>query len=535
MTRGPSVDRRPAALTGPLRGLLRSAVTVTVLSVLAQVLAFGTQIVIAALFGAGFEMDAYLAATTIPQYVASVLLSGLGFAFVPTFVQASSTGRSDEAWATASGVINLCLLSLAGLALAGCLSAPWLIAWTTPGLAAGTQGLAARLSIIVWPTIVLTSAASLLSGIYQARGRFGWPAAVPVLGAAVTLGLVTGLSPAAGIFGLAWAVSGGLAVQAACLAFAVLASGRYRARIGLRDPMVRQILHLLWPVVLGGILTRWTPVVDRYLASNLAAGAVSHLGYAFRLVTMLAMFVSAGVATVLFPRMALHAGDRDLDGLRETLSVGLRMMWCVVAPLMAVGAALAPAVISVVFERGAFGPADTLAVSGLLQVYLPYLAGATLGNLTSRTFYALRDTRTVAAVGLVEALAYVGYAPLLTGWFGARGVAMSSVVYFSASLAWQLLVLRGRLGGRGGARLSSSILRTGLAASAGACVAWLAIRSLPDPHIRVLVGASSGLCSYAGALWLMRSPELHALFAVVHRSRTPVVSDVSQANSNGSK
>jgi peptidoglycan biosynthesis protein MviN/MurJ (putative lipid II flippase) len=86
--------------------------------------------------------------------------------------------------------------------------------------------------------------------------------------------------------------------------------------------------------------------------------------------------------------------------------------------------------IAALIQRGAFLPSDTAAVSGLWRIYLISMAAGCLGSVTGRAFYALKQTRTIAAVGVVEALAYAAYTP----WLAARlssGVAAGYVVFIT--------------------------------------------------------------------------------------------------------
>jgi peptidoglycan biosynthesis protein MviN/MurJ (putative lipid II flippase) len=59
---------------------------------------FINQMIIAAYFGAGAEMDAYFTALVIPAYFQVVLITGLSFVFIPAFVREETKGNEDAAW-----------------------------------------------------------------------------------------------------------------------------------------------------------------------------------------------------------------------------------------------------------------------------------------------------------------------------------------------------------------------------------------------------------------------------------------------------
>ena len=137
-------------VTAPRRAgmvaLLRPTVTITLLTLGAQAVAFLTQVVIAASFGARADMDAFLAASTLPQYLIAVLLSVLAFVFIPVFVEYAAAGREDDAWDIASAVLTMCAVVLGALSLLGIAFARPLLRYTTPGLTPGSLDLAVRVA-----------------------------------------------------------------------------------------------------------------------------------------------------------------------------------------------------------------------------------------------------------------------------------------------------------------------------------------------------------------------------------------------------
>src|SRR5438067_12377910 len=99
---------RLAAEAPSTPSLFGAGLSITFFSLAAQGITFLSQIVIAAAFGAKSQMDAFIAASALPQYVISVLISALGFVFVPLFVKAMTEDRQSDAWRMASIMVNVC-------------------------------------------------------------------------------------------------------------------------------------------------------------------------------------------------------------------------------------------------------------------------------------------------------------------------------------------------------------------------------------------------------------------------------------------
>lgn len=494
-----------------MRKIVKATLLVTLFSLVGQVVAFATQMVTAALFGAGAGMDAFLAASAVPQYVIAVLLGSLGFVFVPVFVDYLATGREDEAWRIASSVINLSLLVLGAMVALGILFPDAILGVTAPGLPDAIHRQAVQIAVITWPSVLATGVVFLLSGIYQSQSRFGWPAAVPVIGAIVNLGLVVALANWLGIIGLAIATTLGIVLQVGLLLPLALKKGSYRLTLDWRHPAVWQVLRLLLPLVLVSLVAKSTLLVDRYLASGMPEGSISHLGYAFRIFIFIILLVSTGITTVIFPRMAFDMAGSDLFGLRRTMSAGLRFMWLAIAPVIALGITLALPMVTAVFKRGHFGAADAVAVAGLLQVYLLALAPACLGNVTGRGFYVLKDTRTFAVLGSIESVAYVFYTIALARVWGVTGIVIGYVILFNGSLAWQVFIVRHKTGRTGGRTVLCSFARTGLAAMLGGVAAWGVTTIFTNVWVQLVLGGTVGLGIYGILLHELGSVEARAM------------------------
>lgn len=485
---------------------------VSLFAFLGQIIGVSTHIAIAALFGASSEMDAFLAADTLVQYVTTVVVLSLGFVFIPVFAGYVSTGREHEAWKIASGVLNLSVLLLGGLSCVGILYVESLLQHLTPGLSPDALALASRVATITWPAIVATGMVSLLTGMYQVLGHFGWPAAVPAIGAVVNLGTVLVLAPSLGVIGVAIGSVASIVIQVILLHRLLRIPGRYQFSLHWQHPGVREVVHLLWPLLLSGLIVKCTSLIERYLASNLHEGSISHLAYAFRLIGAMALLLAQGITTIIFPKLSANVAQNNVEGLKHTISLGLRLMWLAVAPAVTIGIVLALPLVTVVYARGQFNMTDAENVAGLVRVFLLALSAICLGNITGRTIYALKSTRLLAIAGCIEAVAYVLYAFMLAHYFGLIGIAWSYVIYFNLSLAWQLVAIRSKTGHAGGATVFVSLVRTGTAAGLGAAVAWFVMSMMGNPWAQLVCGGVLGLLVYAVILFQLKSSEARLIW-----------------------
>ena len=94
-------------------------------------------------------------------------------------------------------------------------------------------------------------------------------------------------------------------------------------------------------------------LIERFLASALPAGAISHLNYAQK-VAQMPMTLSLMVCTVTFPVVARALADGDTERARGRVERDLALAACVVLLGTASVVACAPQIVELLFQRGAF-------------------------------------------------------------------------------------------------------------------------------------------------------------------------------------
>src|SRR6266480_3822096 len=99
-----------------------------------RVLGLIREVVIASLFGATRNMDAFLTAFRAPNMLRDLFAEGaLSTAFVTTFSRRIATEGDESAWRLASKVATLTVVFMSALTVLGILGAPFLIQILAPG------------------------------------------------------------------------------------------------------------------------------------------------------------------------------------------------------------------------------------------------------------------------------------------------------------------------------------------------------------------------------------------------------------------
>jgi putative peptidoglycan lipid II flippase len=437
--------------------LARSAGLIGAATMTSRVLAVARETVLAYLFGAGNDMDAYNVAFRVPNLLRDLFAEGaISAAFVPTFTRYLSTRGRDAAWRLGNLVFNALAVVTLTCVVAGWFLAPDLARWFAPeyALVPGKLELTTLLTRIMLPFLTMIALGVALMGMLNALGRFFIPALSPAMfNIAVLLSAFTlvPLMPRLGwprIAGIAIGTVVGGAGQI-LLQWPVLRreGWRYAPILDTRDAGLREVMRLMAPGTFGLAAVQVNVFVNTVLATSQGTGAVSWLNYAFRLMYLPIGLFGVSIGTAVLPEISRQAALSDLPAMRRTLSGALRLMLMLNIPATVGLIVLARPIVSLILERGSFGPGDTAATAAALVCYAPALLGYAAVKIASPTFYALRDSRTPVLVSALSVAVNVALNLALVRVAGFRGLALGTAIAATLNAGVLLWLLRGRIGG----------------------------------------------------------------------------------------
>jgi putative peptidoglycan lipid II flippase len=441
--------------------------------------------VFAYLLGGSVAADAYFAATRIPNLMRDLFAEGaLGAAFVPVLSETLSRNEVDRARALVRNLGSTLALGVGLLVALGIVAAPWLVRALTPGFATEPGKTELTILLVRWtfPYLWLISLSALVAGTLNALRRFGVPASAPIFfnlaHIATAVLFYTVFDPP--VLALAVGVTVGALAQLLFQWPALRQSGF--SLLGGKlwgDPLVGRVLKLMVPVMLGLATLQLNNLISTLIASFLPGGSLAYLNYAFRLMHFPLGVFAVAIGTAILPRATEAVTLGDSQALQTSYNDGLKLATFLVVPAALFLILFPEAIVSVIYQRGAFTQADTLATASALRFYALGLLGYAGVRVTAPIFYAHKDTRTpmvfaMWAVGVNVALNIALVVPM-----GIAGLALANALAGSVNF----LLLRRRLHVAFGMGVSaaawkdiSAFLFYGILAAA---VAWLVWRAIP--------------------------------------------------------
>jgi len=474
-----------------------------------------SNVIVAALYGAGAEMDAYLTALVIPTYFQIVLFWNLSFVLIPVFIE-TEVNNKEDAWALVGSFLRITTVILLGISLAGSIFSTSIIDAIAPGFQEEKAALAARMLTILIFTTPFTGLSTLSVGIQNARDRFFWPSVAPAIGSLANVIVLVVLSRLMGPMALCWGYLAATLCQA-CVTLIPVLLRAWNKSLPITDPRIATIGRLVLPLILFGMFTSFSPVVERYFSSGLPDGQIAYMGYASKISNIFVLLLASGIATAIFPSMARTYTQNGIRGLSEKHDFGLRLTFAMAVPTILIVSAVAAPLVKVLFERGAFNHSTTLGVS---RIVFAFLLGDVLfrmvGNIFQRSFYVLKDTVTQPLVHSVLLVLYIVMARIFVDRWAYIGLVWAGVVRSGLGIVvlWVLLMLRFPKDCL--KKTLISVLKYGLAAGgAYACGSVLVIQLT---HVAVLIqlvlGSLVGMSVYVAFLHYVDRGMLKSIFEV---------------------
>ncbi|WP_410011321.1 lipid II flippase MurJ [Streptomyces nigrescens] len=480
---------------------------------------------LARLFGAGGATDAFLVAWTVPETAATLLIEdAMALLLVPAFSRAlaaraaapgSRDADADPVRALLGATLPRLCAALAGGSALLAAGAPLLVRLLAPGLADPAAAVdCTRLTAL---TVLTFGVAGYLSAALRAHRSFAAPAAIYVAYNLTIIGTMLALHARWGVRAAAAGVAlGGALMVAVQLPSFVRALPPPRLRRAVAGGTAGlPVAGLLAPVVCFAVGRQAQVLVERFLASGLPAGAISHLNYAQK-VAQMPMVLSLMICTVTFPVVARAVADGEPARAGRRVVRDLTLAGLVVLLGAAYVAACAPQITGVLFERGAFTAADTAATAAVMRVYALGLLGHSLAGALIRPFFAEgRPTWYPAGAMAAGLLVTAGAGLPAARWWGAPGLAAANAAGITTTAVLLLHGLGTRVVAVPVRRIAAGLGRLAVAAVAAVAVGG-PLAALPaDPLAGAAAGALLVPAVFAGTALAVRAPEVRHLLVVV--------------------
>ena len=414
---------------------------VMVLTFLGLLIAWGGDILIAAILGASQTTDALIVAVGLPRFVDTIAREGTRQSLVPLFLERQNSLGKAKYYQLISGVVNLALIVGIVLTILLELLAPWILNVIAPGLSLAGKTEATFFFRLTVPMLLFAPTIAILSVVLNSQKRFGVVAlrnAIAPIFIIIAIGCAQYLQRnIAPWTALAYTVSSGIFFT--LIFFDVKEIGyehKWKAWISKQD-LARLSLAGYWPT-LGFTVRQIALMVKTLLLPSLATvGGVSIVYFAQRVSFAIQTLVGVSIATTSLPTLTEHELAGDNSKLGSVLRQSLFRSLVITTPIALFILLFNKEIIASIYGHGSFEAFSVLQTS---QVFLWLGLSSILTSLIpifEAVLYAKKAYKKVVFVMIGMAVVEVFLSWLFWKFYGLVGIAAS---IFFGSIIYVLII-----------------------------------------------------------------------------------------------
>jgi len=461
------------------------------------------------------EAIAFAQASFLPRTFLDIMFAAaFSASFIPVFSSYLETKGKKAAFDLAALFISVVLvLTVAVTVISAAFAYPILILSVGRDVPYGTIPLGVTLLRYMFPLMILSGLAFSFTGILQSLGEFRIPAAMSAVSNTIILVYYFFFVDRFGVYGLAVAFLIGWGSQAVIqIPFLIRHKFRFRFRLNLKDPGLRQIAKLALPVMISSWVVPINVAVNIRASGSLYGGefGVTAIHFANALFMIISGVFILSISNVIFPKLSRQAAAKDTTAFSETVNETVRVVLFFLLPLTFGLMTLSQPLVQLIHGRGNFCETAVQITGTALFYFAIGVVGFGLFAVLSRACYAMLDGRTpiIAAVVAIAANAILSFA--LAPHLEIAGPALASAIAqtLGAGILVVSLTCKGIL--KWPVSTIVDIAKMGIIALVMFLAVHIVLGQMANLHVVLQVGISAviGLAVYISLAALARIKEM---------------------------
>jgi len=395
--------------------ILSAAVILGLASGFSSVLGLIKTRLLARYFSVSKELTIFYTADKIPNLMYSILILGaISTVFIPVFTGLLKKDE-EEAYKTASSIINFTLLFFILVGTIIFFMSPTIIKLLSVGTFSKEEiNLGSNIMRIMLVSQIFLVLGSLLTSILQSFKYFIIPALAPVFyNTGMILGIVF-LSNRFGIYGAATGVLIGSILHFSIqLPLAKKTKFKYSPFINFSDHNFKNTFKSIPARITNVLISNVTQTINNSLAILISSSSAIYLKFADQLQTFPVSLFGVSMAAASLPTLSSQAANEDREKFKNTFLTSFHQVAYLVLPVSAILLILRVPAIRIIYGVSNFPWASTIRTAQTLAFFSISIFPQSIAYLTSRAFYALKDTKTPVVINTLTAITNI----LLTVFF----------------------------------------------------------------------------------------------------------------------
>lgn len=406
----------------------RATVLLMIVTIVSKILGLFRDSVLASAYGTGKYAAVYSTANSISTILFAVIGTALATSLIPLYNKLASEDSTERAMGFLNSVVNLVVIVCLSIAGLGIIFAGPFVKVFAPGYQGDVYTLCVQYTRILLPSIVFVGLANIFTSYLQIKKRYvipgfiGMPYSIIII---VSIYLSLKTSPMVLVIGTLIAISAKALFQ---LPFVYKEGYRYRPKINLKDPVMKDMMILILPVVIGVGANQINSIVDKSLASLLGTEVVASFSYAIKLYEFVQALFITSILAVIYPRLSSMIVSDRMDSFLNSLKKTMNVIIVALVPIIVGCIVLSRQIVEVLFQRNAFTSKDTTMTASILWIYVIGILAFALRDVLTRGFYSMEDSKTPMINSIISIVFNISLNLILVKPLGYKGLAIATAV-----------------------------------------------------------------------------------------------------------
>lgn len=381
--------------------IAKATIGLMIATIIAKILGFARELVLASSYGASMYSDAYLTAMNIPSVIFTVIGTTLGTVLIPMYFDVNSKLGEKKALRYINNMFNIVIVLCIVLSILGFVCTESIVKIFAIGFEGETLKLAIDFTRVLIIGLIFAGLSYIMTAYLQIKNNFTIPGLMTVpknIIIIITIILSVKYNP----YIMVWGTLIGMAVEFLFqLPFAIKSGYKYQPYININDKYIKKTIWLIGPVLIGVAVNQINAMIDRTLASTLVEGSISALNYANKLnLFVMALFITS-VAAVIYPMLSKLSSEENKEKFTNSVVQSINSVILLVIPISIGAMVLATPIVKLLFQRGEFDTRATSMTAIALVMYSIGMVAFGLRDILGKVFYAIQDTKTPMINGAI--------------------------------------------------------------------------------------------------------------------------------------
>lgn len=451
----------------------KATLKLIIATIIAKVLGFARELVLASSYGASIYSDAYLTAINIPLVIFSVIGGALGTVLIPIYFEVNSSLGEKGAIKFINNVFNIVIILCVMLAIVGFIFTEQIVKIFAVGFNGEILKITINFTQILIIGIIFTGLSYIMTMYLQVKNNFTITGLITVPKNIIIISSIV-LSIKYNPYIMVWGTLLGTVSEFLFqLPFAIKRGYKYQPYINIKDAYIKKAVWLIGPVLIGVAVNQINTMVDRTLASTLVEGSISALNYANRLSGfVMALFITS-IGAVVYPMLSKLSSNNNKEGFLSSVVKSINSVILLVTPISVGAIVLSKPIIKLLFERGEFDSRATSMTATALVMYSLGMVAVGLRDILGKIFYSLKDTKTPMINGVLAMVMNIILNIILVRYLKLAGLALATSISAIICIFLLFRSLKKKIGYFGQDKILKTILKTIISAIVMGVVTYL--------------------------------------------------------------